>query len=712
MKTQTLAIGDRVLFDDDEHDVIGIAGACVRLRSETGASQLVLAAALFAAPGFRKLDAPADVSPEVSNAKDFEALADSVGPEQAARARRLHAEFLEMTTGYKEDFRPPEAPDKPPRPAPALNPIYDVSIPISERVRTKAQELRISERQLWRKLEKWQEAGVYGLVDGRATKGVHPLKNIDFKVQQAIVDQARAETGESTGTRNRFMRRVEARLATTHPDEVIPMPSKSAFYRATNALLNKQYTFGDAPLRRNRGNAPQGGFRITTATRPGEFVLMDTTVLDIHVADPQDGTPTNAELTIALDLATRSILSWRFTPPGTKAVDAVLLLADAVTPEPMRPAWSDSLRYSMMKVPFQRLMTRDERLRAAAARPVIIPETLVIDNGRIYVSEAFLSGAKRLGISVQKGRPGQPTDKAQVERTFGSIRTLFSEHVSGYKGRSVSTRGEKLEGQTVWTVAELEEIFAEWVVAVWQRRRHDGLLLPGFPEVRLSPNDAYAEAVSRAGMMTCPVPANLYMELLPIKWRHIQPQGVFISGLYYDGDSLDGITLDDGSKTTSLRQVRSGHSARNGKWPFHQDPRDVSRVYFLHPQDNRWHALAWTHMPAEAHPFSDTTARWVKRTITERGENPTDQEAVAGALLALQSRTDLDANSRRRLRRDYDRARAVLRDAERFAADHVPATERFPVTEDFLMQEAIDEESDYEDMDLDAIVAATTDEEE
>jgi hypothetical protein len=48
--------------------------------------------------------------------------------------------------------------------------------------------------------------------------------------------------------------------------------------------------------------------------------------------------------------------------PTTKSVDASLLLARTVTPEPMRPGWARALRMSWSVLPHRRLLTLDERL--------------------------------------------------------------------------------------------------------------------------------------------------------------------------------------------------------------------------------------------------------------------------------------------------------------------------------------------------------------
>ena len=54
--------------------------------------------------------------------------------------------------------------------------------------------------------------------------------------------------------------------------------------------------------------------------------------------------------------------------PTTKSVDASVLLARALTPEPMRPGWPASLAMARSALPYDRLLGIDERLRHAAAR--------------------------------------------------------------------------------------------------------------------------------------------------------------------------------------------------------------------------------------------------------------------------------------------------------------------------------------------------------
>jgi hypothetical protein len=87
-----------------------------------------------------------------------------------------------------------------------------------------------------------------------------------------------------------------------------------------------------------------------------------------------------------VDLATRTVTA-AVLRPTTKSVDAALLLARTVTPEPMRPGWADALSMARSVLPRQRLLELDQRLAHAAARPVIVPETIVRSREGVHLPE-------------------------------------------------------------------------------------------------------------------------------------------------------------------------------------------------------------------------------------------------------------------------------------------------------------------------------------
>ncbi len=170
-------------------------------------------------------------------------------------------------------------------------------------------------------------------------------------------------------------------------------------------------------------------------------------------------------------MATRTICAAVLRPVGTKAVDAALLLARMLVPEPMRPGWAAALRMSASRLPHARLVDVDARMELAAARPVIVPDTIVIDGGKVFMSDTFIRACARLGVSVQDCRPGTPTDKGIVEATFDAINTLFCQHVAGYTGSNTQLRGDRVADEAAWTVPDLQDLLDEWLLDVFTDQR-------------------------------------------------------------------------------------------------------------------------------------------------------------------------------------------------------------------------------------------------
>ena len=107
------------------------------------------------------------------------------------------------------------------------------------------------------------------------------------------------------------------------------------------------------------------------------MVQIDSTPLDVLVL-LDDGVPGRVELTGMIDVATR-VVPAAVLRPTTRSVDASVLLARSLTPEPVRPGWPEALKLAHSVLPYDRLLAIDERLEQAAARPVIVPDTIVVD---------------------------------------------------------------------------------------------------------------------------------------------------------------------------------------------------------------------------------------------------------------------------------------------------------------------------------------------
>jgi putative transposase len=475
--------GDWVQFDAGEHQVVALAGTSVRLRSHDGAEQVVLGTHLMASPGFTVIEGTP--TPEL---EPF-GLLDSLPTAAVEAAREWERHVVEVDTGLPPNTEPGSVPRD------GYDPVLTT---IGERAAAKAVELGVSVRTVHSRRARHAQQGLWGLVDGRVAREWAVTGRADARLVTAIREVLDAETDTSTGTRSRLIRRVMKKLEEEHGPGMVPLPGRSTFYKLVEVLATGRHTFGSAVTRRQTANRPQGVFTPSFAARPGEQVQIDSTPIDVLVL-LDNGIPARADLTIAVDVATRTICAAVLRPVGTKAVDAALLLARMLVPEPMRPGWSQALRLSASVLPHARLLDIDARMELAAARPVIVPDTIVVDGGKVFLSETFIRACDRLGVSVQPARPRTPTDKPVVEATFESINTLFCQHVASYTGSNPTLRGTDATG--AWTLTELQDLLDEWLLAGWQTRPHDALRDPLAPRRVLSPNEKYAALVAAAGYL-------------------------------------------------------------------------------------------------------------------------------------------------------------------------------------------------------------------
>ncbi|WP_443031243.1 Mu transposase C-terminal domain-containing protein [Streptomyces sp. 3213.3] len=527
-------------------------------------------------------------------------------------------------------------PDTLPRPE------YDPGVhSLAARERAKAAELAglgiegASERTLRRKRKRYQERGLAGLVDRREERGLPLLERADQRVVAAIRKAMVEAVDGSSRTVEYFRWRTERILAEQYGDGAVKMPSRAAFYRLFAKVGAGRHMTGSARTRRSLANRPEGPFGQVTASRPGELVQIDSTPFDVLVL-LDDGVPGRVELTGMVDLATRTVTA-AVLRPTTKSVDASLLLARTVTPEPMRPGWSDALSMARSVLPHRPLLEMDQRLEQAAARPVIVPELIVCDRGSVFLSRNFRASCLALGISVQPAHPRTPTDKPHIERTLGSVSTLFCQFVAGHLGRSAEMRGRDVEAGPLWSMLQLQELLDEWIVAKWQNRPHDGLRDPSAPRRAFTPNEKYAALVATAGYVPVALSGDDYVELLPTCWRTISAGGIKVNHRVYDSVELN-----------LLRGQDSGNRAHHGLWEIHHDPYDVSRVW-VRRQNGGWITVPWRHLSTIPSPFGELAWNHARRELPDGTEEELAQAVAALLDRAHEGPTEGDTRRRKRV---------------------------------------------------------------
>ena len=637
----------RLRFDGEWYRVLSLDGPSMMLRADDGRPLTVITTEVIGAPDFAVLGE----EPEEEGARPASYF-DDLAPEVRAQAEERRAHVCEAYTGYRSGTSADALPEEP---RPEFDPVL---VPLETRLESKSNELKAlgwddySTRSLKRWAAAYKDRGILGLVDGRRVRPLKRHANLDERVVQAIEAVLSDRTERSTVSKNEIRRLVQLWLDEEFGEGVVACPPRSTFNRHLNELARGRATFGPAKRRRSRANLPDRPFSRFSATRPGEVVLIDSSRFDVFAVDPVTFQWVALVLTVALDLYTRRIVAWRFTPRAPKSVDAALLLHDMLNPRrsllstdgPASNGQGWAHRYP--GVPHLLLIGGGGEKRTGALMPAsgcpVWPETVVVDHAKIHLSQNFMDACKALKCSIQLARVLTATDKAQIERMFRTIGQSLLEKLPGYKGPDVSARGADPEGEALFFTDEIEAIFSEWLELVYHRRHHDGLELPGRPHLNMSPNDMYDEGIARRGVIEGPSTQTLYYDLLPTNWGTIQDYGVGFRSLVYDDVVLNG-----------FRHERSPFNGlHKGKWPIKYDPRDLSRIFFKHPDKGTWHELGRVGAEDTDRPFTDLTRDYAKRLVRERGGNSRNHEELNRALdelLRRYERNELQGRREQRL---------------------------------------------------------------
>ncbi|MEV4339031.1 Mu transposase C-terminal domain-containing protein [Streptomyces sp. NPDC049590] len=650
-RPQVVAVGSAVHWRGGTYLVAALQGTSVHLFSwhADGEDAVVLLDALHRSPGFRVLDGPdAPTHDEVPAPPSAPArrplggadLLDGL-PDQA----RQEADFwldhvLEVHTGLPGFAAPGSAP----------RPCYDPErTTLRDRYAAKAAELcaahhQVSAATVERKRLAWLEQGVWGLVDKRRVRGRSRQGRVDEQVVTLLRKVHKRQEKKSIGTRSRLfelLRRACVRKFKKKRAEQL-MPSRATFYRLLDRLgilCGKQ-----AAARRGDGShRPDPPFTLAMATAPGEQVQIDTTSLDV-LALAETGRAVSVELTAAIDVVSRTILAAVIRPKSsgtktsphsrrhggraTKAVDALLLLAEMCTPQPMRPHWSLKAAAKGSDLPYAQLVEADERMEGAAARPVIIPEMIIMDNGKVFAGRAFMNACAQLGISVRPACANSPTHKAIIERTFGSIKSLFSQFLPGYTGKDLTHRGKHVAGERLWRIDQLNDFLQQWIALGWQQRPHEELRNPFLPSMPpRTPNQVFAAHVASSGYVPLRLSAEDRLRLLPTAWVKVTDKGIRLNNRTYDSRALNG-----------YRNTLSGLPGKGQRWPVRYHPHQPEKVWLEDHRNNTWAQADFVYQRLIGDAWSEDVWDQATAAHLDKGGHSRDETAIARLVRSLLER--------------------------------------------------------------------------
>ncbi|MGO1383359.1 MAG: hypothetical protein ACTHU1_01000 [Arachnia sp.] len=539
----------------------------------------------------------------------WEALSQDVRDE----ALRRQEIVLELLTGYRSGCEGLAQEGEPFAP-------FDPSCRVSESQRRQVmaarlarENIHITAKTLYNWIRAWEVDGLRGLVDGRRSKSVTNFDGL-LPRYMALVDEevASFDGGASAVSASESRRRVWRRMEEEGLSrDAVPQRLAEEYLRYARKGIGP-----NTRAHRTSKVRQRAGFGSSTLLHPSHLCI-DVTRADNLVWDEIAAQPLSVEIITVLSVSTRVVLACRVVPRSATALEAGLVMYDAMRPFSMLVEGTtiDDWRWAglphSLSVPLPAGYTNtSKQLQGHHWIPSVRPTSLRSDHGANFVADHFLALLRDFGIDFLPSRVGAPTDNAFIERWHETLQRGLQQ-IPGYKGRNVQQRGRFVASEPLLTVWQLERHLHRFIALDYHRTWHEGLALPTLERARFTPLEYFDIVLEAAGRIDVPQHPDLLYQFLPVVW--LTPNG---AGIEYRNLSYDGPVLRE------FRNVRRGlFQPGTSKVPFHYDPRDVSRLWFRHPNTDRVHEIRWRSADLLDAPLTDRTLTRAIKILKERGGN-------------------------------------------------------------------------------------------
>jgi hypothetical protein len=198
---------------------------------------------------------------------------------ELARVVQRAAHVREVLTGYRAGVVELAGSDEP-------QARYDPRLPLTRRYEAKARELGVSLRTVKQWVADFRRDGEAGLAPRKRLPETSTGR-VDQRWTDTALEVMVEHTGESTPSRTMVIDRANARVLARFGEGVVKVPSRATAFRVLEELERRHPTFRlSAKRNRDIADRPDGVYGKLRPTRPGEYVLMDSTRLDVFALDP------------------------------------------------------------------------------------------------------------------------------------------------------------------------------------------------------------------------------------------------------------------------------------------------------------------------------------------------------------------------------------------------------------------------------------------
>ena len=345
---------------------------------------------------------------------------------------------------------------------------------------------------------------------------------------------------------------------------------------------------------------------------PLALVQIDHTLVDVIVVDGVTRAPIQRPwLTLAIDVCSRCVLGFHLSLESPSATSVALCVAHSVLPK----------------------MQCLSKWKIEADWPHGLMSRLHLDNAKEFRSEALRRGCEQYGIAIDYRPVRTPHYGGHIERLIGTM--MGKVHLlPGTTFSDVRAKGDwDPEKTAAMTIEELERWLAHAITGVYHGTLHRALgTTPLAAWKRGILGDA--NTPGRGEPVIVSDERRFLIDFLPIERRLIRREGVSLHSIHYWSDVL-----------------RTWIGAQQ-KMIVRYDPRDLSRIYLLAPDDRNYDL---SYRDVRRPPITLWEHRLALKRLRDEGRIDVDESAIFRTIEAMRVITNEAVASSKVARRQRER---------------------------------------------------------
>lgn len=501
----------------------------------------------------------------------------------------------------------------------AIKPLIENPIRTREDAEAISRKHNIHAATLYKWLKLYQEAGhVSALVpakrgrkNGTKLLAVEQEKVIETAIEDIYLSKQRHKPQDVI---EEVLRRCRlAKIEAPHPNTV---RNRLAMLRPAETLRRR----GFKETARNKYAPILGQF--PGADYPFSVVQVDHTEADIILVDEVHRKPIGRPwLTLAIDVYSRMIAGIYITFEKPSATSVGMCLAQAICPKREYLAELEiSGEWSVWGV----------------------MSTVHTDNAKEFRGAVLERACDEYSIDLQWRPVMLPHFGGHIERLMGTMANEIRKLPGATFSNPSQRKGYDSEGMAALTLKEFERHLVEFIVNVYHQRVHSQISMPPRKKWELG---VLGDANSMGtGVMPIPEdPLRIRLDFMPYFERSVQQYGIQIDGITYYDKALDPyINAPDPENPKAKRTFL-----------IRRDPRDISKVYFFDPTDNRYVPLPYRNIGYPS--MSAWELREVQQHLKAQGIRHVDEHIIFEALNRMRVRVEAAQQKTKAARRQATR---------------------------------------------------------